>query len=148
MISGFIADRRSSVRLRHAYHLGLIRARVKWRVLAKPFALWSALAIIRAMLTELVIRDFALIAELHLELPSGLVILTGETGAGKSIILDALSLATGARADTAMVRHGAEKAEVSARFDITNVTAARQWLRDLCVPRRARRKPSGPRSAT
>ena len=82
------------------------------------------------MLTELVIRDFALIAELHLELPQGLVVLTGETGAGKSIILDALGLATGARADTAMVRHGAEKAEVSARFDIGKVPAAHKWLKE------------------
>ena len=70
------------------------------------------------MLTELTIRDFAIIDRLHLELASGMTVLTGETGAGKSIILDALKLATGERADTMMIRHGADRAEVVARFDL------------------------------
>jgi DNA repair protein RecN (Recombination protein N) len=68
-------------------------------------------------LLELSVADLALIVRLRLELASGLNVFTGETGAGKSLLIDALGLATGARADTTLVRHGAESARVSALFD-------------------------------
>ncbi len=68
------------------------------------------------MLTGLSIRDVVLIEALDLEFEQGLGVLTGETGAGKSILLDALGLALGGRADTGLVRHGADKAQVTASF--------------------------------
>ncbi len=80
------------------------------------------------MLTFLRIRDFAIIDELELELGTGLVALTGETGAGKSIVVDALALAAGGRAGVEVVRHGAERAEVSATFDVRHNDAALAWL--------------------
>jgi len=69
------------------------------------------------MLTTLSIRDVVLIGRLDLHFQSGLCVLTGETGAGKSILLDALGLALGVRADARLVRHGAEQASVTAAFD-------------------------------
>ncbi|MBV8869195.1 MAG: AAA family ATPase, partial [Acetobacteraceae bacterium] len=69
------------------------------------------------MLTALSIRDVVLIERLELSFGAGLTVLTGETGAGKSILLDSLGLALGARADTALVRAGAEQASVAACFD-------------------------------
>ena len=69
------------------------------------------------MLTGLSIRDVVLIEALDLEFAGGLGVLTGETGAGKSILLDALGLALGARADSGLVRNGAERAQVTASFD-------------------------------
>jgi DNA repair protein RecN (Recombination protein N) len=68
-------------------------------------------------LLELSVRDLALIDRLRLELEAGLNVLTGETGAGKSLLIDALGLALGARADTTLVRHGADAARVEALFD-------------------------------
>ena len=68
-------------------------------------------------LLELSVRDLALIERLRLELEPGLNVLTGETGAGKSLLIDALGLALGARADTTLVRHGADAARVEALFD-------------------------------
>lgn len=68
-------------------------------------------------LLELAVSDLALIDRLRLPLAAGLNVLTGETGAGKSLLIDALGLATGARADTSLVRHGAETARVEALFD-------------------------------
>ncbi len=68
------------------------------------------------MLSELHIRDFAIIDELHLSLPPGFIVLTGETGAGKSIIIDAVGLVLGGRADPTVVRAGAERALVEAVF--------------------------------
>ena len=68
-------------------------------------------------LLELAVRDLALIERLRLELEPGLNVLTGETGAGKSLLIDALGLALGARADTSLVRHGADSARVEALFD-------------------------------
>ncbi len=80
------------------------------------------------MLVSLHIRDFAIIDELEVELHPGMTALTGETGAGKSILLDALGLLLGDRADAGVVRHGAERADLSASFDISALAAARQWL--------------------
>jgi DNA repair protein RecN (Recombination protein N) len=68
-------------------------------------------------LLELTVSDLALIERLRLELADGLNVFTGETGAGKSLLIDALGLAVGARADTTLVRHGAETARVAALFD-------------------------------
>jgi len=76
------------------------------------------------MLTELTIRDFAIIDELQLTFQPGFTALTGETGAGKSIILDAMTLALGGRADTTMVRTGCERAYVEAAFELTPAVQA------------------------
>ena len=68
-------------------------------------------------LAELAVRDLALIEKLRISFEPGLNVLTGETGAGKSLLIDALGLAVGARADTSLVRHGSEAARVEALFD-------------------------------
>ena len=68
-------------------------------------------------LRRIVLRNFVIVAELDLAFEPGFTVLTGETGAGKSILIDALQLATGARADAGVVREGAERAEVSVEFD-------------------------------
>jgi DNA repair protein RecN (Recombination protein N) len=67
----------------------------------------------------MVLRDFVIVTELDLELALGFTALTGETGAGKSILIDALQLVTGARADTGLIREGAQRTEVCAEFDAT-----------------------------
>jgi DNA repair protein RecN (Recombination protein N) len=76
------------------------------------------------MLTHLQIRDFAIIDLIDLEVRAGLTVLTGETGAGKSIIVDALALLAGGKGGAEVVRAGAERAELSATFDISGSTAA------------------------
>ena len=68
------------------------------------------------MLVTLAVRDVVLIERLTLSFASGLCVLTGETGAGKSILLDAVGLAMGGRGDSALVRHGADQASVTAEF--------------------------------
>ena len=68
-------------------------------------------------LAELSVRDLALIEKLRISFEPGLNVLTGETGAGKSLLIDALGLAVGARADTSLVRHGSDSARVEALFD-------------------------------
>ena len=80
------------------------------------------------MLAQLSIRDIVLIERLDLDFAGGLSVLTGETGAGKSILLDALSLALGARGDAALVRHGAAQGQVTAVFDVPRNHAARVLL--------------------
>lgn len=85
------------------------------------------------MLTHIQIRDFAIIDAVELECGPGLTVLTGETGAGKSILVDALLLAAGGRAGAEVVRHGAERAEVSASFDVRDNAAARTWLADQSI---------------
>lgn len=80
------------------------------------------------MLTHLHIRNLAVVDEVEIELAAGMTTLTGETGAGKSILIDALGLALGERADSDAVRHGAKRAEVSASFDIAPKSAAAAWL--------------------
>ncbi|MEX0450832.1 DNA repair protein RecN [Spiribacter sp. 218] len=80
------------------------------------------------MLNQIQVRDFAIIDRLEIDLETGLTALTGETGAGKSILLDALGLCLGDRADTAMVANDAERSEVHVRFDVSDTPAARHWL--------------------
>jgi len=81
------------------------------------------------MLVQLSIRDIVLIEKLDLEFDAGLSVLTGETGAGKSILLDSLSLALGGRGDGSLVRHGADKGQVTAVFDVGADHPARLLLR-------------------
>ncbi|WP_028487485.1 DNA repair protein RecN [Thiothrix lacustris] len=96
------------------------------------------------MLTHIHIRDFAIIDALELELHPGMTALTGETGAGKSILLDAIGLVLGDKADSSTVRHGADKAEITLSVDITQTPSARVWLDaqgmegadDTCILRR------------
>src|SRR5512138_1776528 len=85
------------------------------------------------MLTHIQIRDFAIIDAIELELDAGLTVLTGETGAGKSILVDALLLATGGRAGAEVVRHRADRAEVSATFTVDNNRAALAWLAEQAI---------------
>lgn len=80
------------------------------------------------MLKQLSIRNFVLIDRLDVEFEGGMTALTGETGAGKSIVLDALGLALGARAESAMVRSGEKQADITAEFDLSGNAAARDWL--------------------
>jgi DNA repair protein RecN (Recombination protein N) len=85
------------------------------------------------LLTHIQIRDFAIIDAIELELHAGLTVLTGETGAGKSILVDALLLAAGGRAGAEVVRHGSERAEVAATFSLTGNDAALEWLADQAI---------------
>lgn len=80
------------------------------------------------MLVRLSIRDFVLVDRLELEFSSGFGALTGETGAGKSILVDALAFALGERADVGLLRAGQERAEVSASFDVTALPEVKAWL--------------------
>ena len=80
------------------------------------------------MLLSLTLRQFALIAEHELNVADGFNVITGETGAGKSLLLDALALCAGARADSAMVRHGADNADIYAHFDVTDNEVVAEWF--------------------
>lgn len=80
------------------------------------------------MLIHLQIRDLAVVEQLDLDFGAGLSVITGETGAGKSIMVDALGLLLGDRSDNSVIRHGAERAEISASFDLTGLPAAQAWL--------------------
>jgi len=86
------------------------------------------------MLTQLAIRDYAIVEHLELDLTHGMTAITGETGAGKSILLGALGLCLGERADAGSVRHGSERTDLSARFDIQHLPAAREWLNSRELP--------------
>lgn len=95
------------------------------------------------MLQELSIQNLALIEKLTLNFKTGFTTLTGETGAGKSILLDALGLALGERADSSLVRYHTPRADVTAQFDISALPHIQQWLaehdlddEDLCMLRR------------
>ncbi len=79
-------------------------------------------------LKRLVLRDFVIVSELDLDFDNRFTVLTGETGAGKSILIDALQLATGGRADVNLIREGASRCEVSAEFDST--PGVTQWLEE------------------
>ena len=80
------------------------------------------------MLRALSIRDYVIVERLDLELAAGFTALTGETGAGKSILVDALALVLGGRADAGVVRSGAQRAEISADFDASSLPVVRDWL--------------------
>ena len=81
------------------------------------------------MLSQIQIRNFAIVDKLDLELHPGLNVITGETGAGKSIVIDALSLCLGERAENEMIRHGCERAEISALFELQHNPTALRWLK-------------------
>ena len=86
------------------------------------------------MLSRLSIRDIVLIDRLDIDFADGLAVLTGETGAGKSILLDAFALALGARGDQALVRHGQEQGQVTAVFDVARDHPARAILAANDIP--------------
>lgn len=95
------------------------------------------------MLAHLSVHNYAIVEHLDLELDAGMSVISGETGAGKSIMLDALGLCLGDRADSGVVRPGADKADILASFDLHDIPEARAWLaeRDLdndgpCILRR------------
>ncbi len=83
-----------------------------------------------SMLNHITIKNLAVVDTLDLELKTGLSVLTGETGAGKSILIDALGLVLGDRADAAAVRHGAERADISVDFDIRSSMKTIEWLKN------------------
>ena len=85
------------------------------------------------MLRHLAIRNFAIVESLDLEFQPGFTALTGETGAGKSILIDALALALGERADAALVRVGAERAEITVEFSLNNQGALQDWMTEQAL---------------
>ncbi len=92
-------------------------------VLVAPDSLYCAV-----MLQHLSIRNFATVDKLDIDFEPGMTAITGETGAGKSIILGALGLTLGDRADKTVIRPGASKTDLSAEFDLANIPAAQAWL--------------------
>ena len=95
------------------------------------------------MLTSLYVRHFAVVEEADIAFGPGLTVVSGETGAGKSLMVDALMLLAGSRADSGMVRAGSDRAELAAEFDLTDLPDARDWLKreeldddDACQLRR------------
>ena len=95
------------------------------------------------MLTSLTIKNYAIIDELELEFANGMTALTGETGAGKSILLGALGLVLGDRADSGSIKQSCDHADITAGFDTQNIPAAAHWLGeheldqdDECILRR------------
>ena len=80
------------------------------------------------MLSHIHLRNFAIIETLDLELKTGMTALTGETGAGKSILIDAIGLVLGDRAESGVVRHGADKAEITLTVELDDTPSAQAWL--------------------
>lgn len=87
------------------------------------------------MLMNLQIRDYAIVDRIDIEFDSGMTVLTGETGAGKSILVDALSLVLGERGSAHLVREGAKRAEFAAEFDISRLAPVRDWLAEQALDR-------------
>ena len=81
------------------------------------------------MLVSLSVQHFVIVERLELDVANGFTVMTGETGAGKSILIDALDLLLGGRADASAVREGATKADLAARFEVGDVTEVIEWLR-------------------
>ncbi|TYT23762.1 DNA repair protein RecN [Luteimonas viscosa] len=105
------------------------------------------------MLRRLTLRDFAVVSASELEFGPGMTVISGETGAGKSLLVDALGFLSGLRADAGMVRHGAARAELHADFDPADAPAALDWLREqefddgqACTLRRTLRADGGSRA--
>ena len=105
------------------------------------------------MLKRLTLRDFAVVPESELEFGPGMTVISGETGAGKSLLVDALGFLSGLRADAGMVRHGAQRAELHAEFDPAAVPSALAWLHEqefddgtACTLRRTLRADGGSRA--
>jgi len=105
------------------------------------------------MLTSLYVKDFAIVGEADITLAAGLTVVTGETGAGKSLLVDALLLLSGGRAEAGVVRHGSERAELAAEFDLSSKPDIRAWLQgeeldedQSCQLRRVIRADGGSRS--
>ncbi|MCR9106016.1 MAG: DNA repair protein RecN [Gammaproteobacteria bacterium] len=82
------------------------------------------------MLSQITISNYTIVSSLEMDFLPGMTVITGETGAGKSIMLDALGLCLGDRADPKAVRPGCDRADISARFDISQIPAATQWLQE------------------
>ena len=82
------------------------------------------------MLTQLTINNFAIVRHLNIELAQGMSVITGETGAGKSIAIDALGLCLGQRAEISMLREGQERTEVCATFHLDIKSPAVEWLKE------------------
>ena len=80
------------------------------------------------MLTHIHVRNLAIVDAIDVELAGGMTALTGETVAGKSILVDALGLVLGDRADSSVIRHGCERAEISASFEIDRLAGVAEWL--------------------
>ena len=85
------------------------------------------------MLVNLQVRDFAIVDRIEVEFEPGMTVLTGETGAGKSILVDALGLVLGDRGGGKLVRSGAKRAEFSADFDVSALPRARAWLEEQAL---------------
>jgi DNA repair protein RecN (Recombination protein N) len=105
------------------------------------------------MLETLYVKDFAIVGEAEINFAAGLTVVTGETGAGKSLLVDALLLLAGARAEAGVVRHGCERAELVATFSLAQADAARAWLAaeefddgDACQLRRVIRSEASSRA--
>ena len=82
------------------------------------------------MLMNLQVRDFAIVEKIDIEFDSGMTVLTGETGAGKSILVDALGLVLGERGSAQLVRGGAKRADFTAEFNISKLELVKAWLSD------------------